>query len=95
MPKRKLGWSIASSPDRCTSVAIFAGNSRTTTWVMGDVLTVCRSGAVIQPPERDIRRAEWLYRIEGRTTDQDHIAIVFKFIAEEEHAVLVTVWKER
>ena len=61
--------------------------------VMGDVLTVCRSGAVLRAPEPDLRTGDWIYRIEGRTPDDDSIAVVFKF--EGERAVFITVWKEK
>jgi hypothetical protein len=61
--------------------------------VMGDALTVCRSGAVLRAPEPDLRTGDWIYRIEGRTADHDRIAIVFKF--EGERAVFLTVWKEK
>jgi len=59
--------------------------------VMGDVLTACRSGAVLCAPEPDLRTGEWIYRIEGRTADGFVVAVVFKF--EGERAVLITVWK--
>jgi molybdenum cofactor biosynthesis enzyme len=61
--------------------------------VMGDVLAVCRSGAVIRAAEPDLRTGEWIYRIEGRTADAHRIAVVFKF--EGERAVFITVWKEK
>ena len=61
--------------------------------VIGDVLAVCRSAVVIRAAEPDLRTGEWIYRIEGRTTDDDRIAVVFKF--EGERAVFITVWKEK
>lgn len=61
--------------------------------VLGDVLAVCRSGAVVRAPEPDLRTGEWIYRLEGRTVDDDRIAVVFKL--EGERAVFITVWKEK
>lgn len=55
-----------------------------------DVLAVCRSGAIRSTPERDIRTGQWKYRIEGRTTDQVHVAVVFSF--RYDSAVLITVF---
>jgi hypothetical protein len=39
-----------------------------------DVLTVCKSGAVIMEPEKDIRTGQWKYRIEGGTADRRQVA---------------------
>jgi hypothetical protein len=38
--------------------------------ITGDILTVCRSGAVIMEPEKDIKTGQWKYRIEGLTADR-------------------------
>lgn len=59
---------------------------------MEDVLTVCRSGAVIMAPEPDIRTGDWKYRMEGRTADDENVAMVFTFKLERK-AVLITVFK--
>lgn len=56
-----------------------------------DVLAICRSGAIIMAPEKDIRTGQWKYRIEGMTADQRQVAVVFTF--REEHAVLITVFE--
>ena len=56
-----------------------------------DVLTVCRSGAVIIAPEKDIRTGQWKYRIEGATADGRNVAVVFAFTSER--AVLITVFE--
>jgi len=41
-------------------------NDRLTT---EDVLYVCRSGAIRDPPEEDLKTGAWKYRIEGPTFD--------------------------
>jgi uncharacterized DUF497 family protein len=56
-----------------------------------DVLTVCRSGSIIMAPERDIRAGNWRYRIEGITSDQCRIAVVFTFRPGQ--AVFITVFE--
>jgi hypothetical protein len=56
----------------------------------GDVLSVCRSGVVIMAPEKDIRTAEWKYRIEGRTVEGQQMAVVFSFRPGQ--AVFITVF---
>lgn len=58
---------------------------------MQDMLTVCRSGAVMTAPEKDIRTGQWKYRIEGATTEGGRIAIVFTF--RPRLAVLITVFE--
>jgi hypothetical protein len=55
-----------------------------------DVLTVCRSGAVIMAPEKDLKTGNWKYRIEGLTSDQRRIAVVFTFRPGQ--AVFITVF---
>lgn len=57
----------------------------------GDILTVCRSGAVIMEPEKDIKTGQWKYRIEGLTADQRQVSVVFSFRADR--AVLITVFE--
>ncbi|MEO5951253.1 MAG: DUF4258 domain-containing protein [Chloroflexia bacterium] len=44
-----------------------------------DVLSVCRAGAIIDAPERDIKSGQWKYRIEGITQESGKIAVVFTF----------------
>jgi len=56
-----------------------------------DVITACRSGAVAMAPEKDIRTGSWKYRIEGFTSDQCRVAVVFTFRPGQ--AVLITVFK--
>jgi len=58
---------------------------------MEDVLSVCRSGAVILEPEKDIKTGQWKYRIEGTTADLRRVAIVFAF--KSELAVFITVFE--
>jgi Domain of unknown function (DUF4258) len=58
---------------------------------MEDVLAVCRSGAVIMEPEKDIRNGQWKYRVEGPTADLRRVAIVFTF--KSELAVFITVFE--
>ena len=56
-----------------------------------DVLTVCRSGAIIMSPEQDIKTGQWKYRIEGTNADECGVAVVFTF--RHEQAVFITVFK--
>ena len=35
-----------------------------------DILAVCRFGAMIMAPEKDIKTGQWKYRIEGITVDR-------------------------
>lgn len=44
-----------------------------------DVVFVCRSGAILDPPEEDLRSGARKYRIEGQTFERGSIAIVFAF----------------
>ena len=57
-----------------------------------DVLAVCRSGAVLMPPEKDIRTGDWKYRIEGYTADHEKVALIFALRPERE-AVFITAFK--
>jgi hypothetical protein len=58
---------------------------------MEDVLIVCKSGAILMAPEKDIKTGQWKYRIEGSTADRAKVAIVFTF--RPERAVFITVFK--
>ena len=58
---------------------------------MQDVLVVCRSGAIVMAPEKDIRTGQWKYRIEGINLERRRVAVVFTFRAES--AVLITVFE--
>lgn len=58
---------------------------------MEDVLSVCRSGAVVVAAEKDIRSGHWKYKIEGSIADRRQVAIVFTF--REQAAVFITVFE--
>ena len=58
---------------------------------MEDVLVVCRSGAIMMAPEKDIRTGRWKYRIEGFNADRRTVAVVFTF--RTERAVFITVFE--
>jgi uncharacterized DUF497 family protein len=58
---------------------------------MQDVLTVCRSGRVVQV-EPDLRTGDSRYRLEGLTVEQQTLAVVFCFRPEDQ-AVFITVFK--
>jgi hypothetical protein len=58
---------------------------------MADVLVVCRSGAIVMSPERDIRTGDWKYRIEGFTTERRQVAVVFSL--GREAATFITVFE--
>jgi len=55
-----------------------------------DVLRVCRSGAIVMSPEKDIHTGDWKYTIEGLTADCRRAAVVFTFRPGQ--AVLITVF---
>ena len=57
-----------------------------------DILTVCRSGVIINEPELDARTGNWKYRIEGLNDDADRSAVVFTFV-QATKAVLITVFR--
>ena len=59
---------------------------------MSDVLTVCRSGLVIDEPEVDMRTGNWKYRIEGLNSDSERLAVVFAF-GDSVNAVFITVFR--
>ena len=59
---------------------------------IGDILLVCRSGAISMAPERDSKRGVWKYRIEGLTADRDLVAVVFTFDPQK-RAVFITAFK--
>jgi hypothetical protein len=57
-----------------------------------DILSICKSGAIIMAPEKDIKTGDWKYRIEGITVDGDRVALVF-VLKPELKAVFITVFK--
>ena len=57
-----------------------------------DVLAVCRSGAVIMEPEKDIKTGQWKYRIEGITIERRKAAVVFTL--KPSLAVFITVFEQ-
>jgi uncharacterized protein DUF4258 len=63
-------------------------NARLTTV---DVVAVCKSGAIVMAPERDIKTGDWKYRIEGLTADRRNVAVVFTFRPAQ--AVFITVFE--
>ena len=44
-----------------------------------DVMKVCRSGAVVDPPKKDIRTGDWKYPITGRIVGSSTVIVVFAF----------------
>jgi hypothetical protein len=56
-----------------------------------DILTVCRSGAIIMAPEKDIKTGQWKYKIEGTTVEGRRVAVVFTF--RTDLAVFITVFE--
>lgn len=58
---------------------------------MQDVLAICKSGAVVMAPGKDIKTGQWKYRIEGITADRRKVALVFAFRLER--AVFITVFE--
>lgn len=63
-------------------------NDRLTT---EDILAVCKSGAIIMAPEKDIKSGNWKYRIEGLSPEGLKLALVFTF--RPNMAVLITVFE--
>ncbi len=59
---------------------------------IGDILLVCRSGAISMAPEPDSKRGTWKYRIEGLTADRETVAVVFTFDPQK-RAVFITAFK--
>lgn len=57
-----------------------------------DVEAVCRSGAVVQEPEPDIRTGCWKYHLEAVTADSSRMAVMFTFV-ERLNAVMITVFR--
>ena len=55
-----------------------------------DVLIVCKSGAIIMEPEKDIKTGDWKYRIEGLTAERRQVSVVFTF--RSELTVMITVF---
>lgn len=58
-----------------------------------DILTVLRSGCIYDPPEQDLKRGEWKYRLEGRCDPDRWLAIVFSF-KRQDQAFLITVFRD-
>jgi hypothetical protein len=56
-----------------------------------DILAVCRAGAIVMAPEKDIKTGQWKYRIEGITADRRQVAVVFTF--RTELAVFITAFE--
>ena len=44
---------------------------------MEDAFIVCRSGAILDEPEENMKSGQWRYRITGNTTDGKRVAVVF------------------
>lgn len=57
----------------------------------GDILAVCKSGAISMAPEKDIKTGQWKYRMEGITADRRKVAVVFTFRTEV--GVFITVFE--
>ena len=58
-----------------------------------DAREVMRSGEIYQPPEQDPKTGEWVYKIEGWTSDRDWLVIVFRF-GRKRTAVLITIYED-
>ena len=44
---------------------------------VNDLKTLARTGAVLNPPEWDVKHGEWVWRIEGRAQDGRTAYVVF------------------
>ncbi|MEO8026375.1 MAG: DUF4258 domain-containing protein [Bryobacteraceae bacterium] len=60
---------------------------------MEDVLRVCKSGAIADSPESDIKTGEWKYRIGGITAEQRLVTVVF--VLKTNKAVVITVFERK
>jgi hypothetical protein len=58
---------------------------------MEDVLRVCKSGAIVMSPEKDIKTGHWKYRIEAVTAGGRQIAAVF--CLRPDAGVFITVFE--
>jgi hypothetical protein len=56
-----------------------------------DALYVLKHGHIYREPEQDIKTGEWKYRIDGRTLENQEIAVVFCF-KRADRCFLITVF---
>ncbi|MCC6793009.1 MAG: DUF4258 domain-containing protein [Thermomicrobiales bacterium] len=62
--------------------------------VFEDARHVLRYGQIYDPPEQDLRRGDWRYRVEGKEPGGKWLAIIVSF-EPSPTAVLVTVFSVR
>lgn len=55
-----------------------------------DVLNVLRRGTIFMEPELDVRWNQWRYKVEGRTSEGEELAVIVTF-ADENTTVVITV----
>jgi uncharacterized DUF497 family protein len=55
-----------------------------------DVMNVLKRGIIYVEPELDQRRNQWRYKVEGRTTEGEELAVIVAF-ADENATVVITV----
>jgi hypothetical protein len=58
-----------------------------------DILRICKSGAIIEAPEKDIKTGQWKYKIEGTTSDNRRVAVVF--VLRHLLAIFITVFERK
>lgn len=61
---------------------------------IADAMYVLKHGHIYKEPEIDVRTREWKYRIEGKTPDEDRLAVVFSFKTKD-RCFLITVFALR
>jgi hypothetical protein len=54
-----------------------------------DVLRVLKHGMIFAEPELDVRWNQWRYRVEGRSLDQEALAVIVAF-ADEDTTIVIT-----
>jgi uncharacterized DUF497 family protein len=55
-----------------------------------EVVNVLKRGMIFSEPELDVRRNQWRYKVEGRTSEGEELAVIVAF-ADENTTVVITV----
>jgi len=55
-----------------------------------EVVNVLKRGMIYSEPELDMRRNQWRYKVEGRTSEGEELVVIVTF-ADENTTVVITV----
>src|ERR1035441_7179070 len=55
-----------------------------------DAQNLLKRGMIFSEPELDMRRNQWRYKVEGRTSEREELAVIVTF-ADENTTVVITV----